>query len=65
VAKQGMWPGKTCGQARHVARQSMWLTLTKVHEYPLSEWKLHALRVLGVLKGVYIIYLGGMPPLSL
>jgi hypothetical protein len=37
----------------------------KVHEYPLSEWKLHALRVLGVLKSVYIIYLGGMPPLSL
>ena len=28
VARQGMWPGKACGQARHIARQNIWLTLT-------------------------------------
>jgi hypothetical protein len=24
VARQGMWPGKACGQASHVAKQGMW-----------------------------------------
>jgi hypothetical protein len=28
VAKQGMWPGKICGQARHIARQDIWSMLT-------------------------------------
>jgi hypothetical protein len=28
MARQGIWPGKACGQARHVARQGMWPTLT-------------------------------------
>jgi hypothetical protein len=72
-----MWLGKACGQARHVAnidrqikRDSCLLSydgriLQKVHEYPLSEWKLHTLGVPGVLKGVCIVYLGGMPPLNL
>jgi hypothetical protein len=28
MTRQGIWLGKTCGQARHVARQGMWPTLT-------------------------------------
>jgi hypothetical protein len=55
---QGIWLGKAYDWARHMAKQGMWPGKA------CGQARHVASEILGVLKGICIICLGGMSPLS-